>query len=193
MGLFGYLFCVKQRKEFYNKKQELYKTIRDKNAELESLVKEHRDLKQKFKKLKSLITRYSSDSTYSFQKTDKDVDVVVLVTEVNNMKFDIRVFNEADFSHWKIWLQSSRVNENDIYIWDIQGGDSKGHGSLLLQTLLKLAKEKKITKITGKLAYIDLKSHKEKLIHFYKKNGASVEIFIDKDGLEDGRIYWELD
>lgn len=74
-------------------------------------------------------------------------------------------------------------NDEQAYLEDIQCSPNQGHGSILLDELIKFCKYNKIKRITGTLAKVDLEDaydseHKSRLIHFYTKHG-----FIIRDNL----------
>lgn len=49
-----------------------------------------------------------------------------------------------------------------------------GYGSILLGELVSLAKDRKIHKIEGWLAAIDVDDHKERLFAYYEKFGFTI-------------------
>jgi hypothetical protein len=65
--------------------------------------------------------------------------------------------------------------KNIIFIGDISSEiEDKGYGSILMVSIIKIAKILKADAITGNLAETDSK-HFDKLEHFYKKHGFIVE------------------
>ena len=68
---------------------------------------------------------------------------------------------------------------------------SYGYGSILLNTLIKIAKARNINSITGWISKVD-SDHLERLVHFYKKHNFTVDLFEDKtDNLRIGTLEWK--
>lgn len=68
---------------------------------------------------------------------------------------------------------------------------NRGYGSILLGTLIDIAKEKKAKTITGWISRVD-NDHLERLVHFYKKH--NFEVTLDgnsKDSLKIGDLKWK--
>lgn len=71
--------------------------------------------------------------------------------------------------------EALRGNGQSIHIGDINHKMlNQGIGSHLLKYLDEIAIENGIKKITGWLSPLDLKSNREKLLHFYGKNGYQI-------------------
>lgn len=87
-------------------------------------------------------------------------------------------------------------NENftNISLADIEIEEhltSHGYGSILLNTLIKIAKERNINSIAGWISKVD-SDHLERLVHFYKKHNFTVDLFGDKrDNLRIGNLEWK--
>ncbi|MFS0749836.1 GNAT family N-acetyltransferase [Oceanobacillus sp. 1P07AA] len=67
-----------------------------------------------------------------------------------------------------------------------------GFGSILLSTLIEIAKNRKINSISGWISNVDI-DHIERLVHFYKKH--NFEVILDdnkKDILKIGILRWQL-
>lgn len=68
--------------------------------------------------------------------------------------------------------------------------ENQGLGSVLLTTLIDIAKEKNIYRITGSLSREDI-DHLDKLKYFYKKNNFEVNLYEDNRAVSDiGDIVW---
>lgn len=66
-----------------------------------------------------------------------------------------------------------------------------GYGSILLGTLIDIAKERKIKNITGWISRVDI-DHLERLAHFYKKHNFEVSLHENsKDSLKIGDLTWK--
>lgn len=69
-----------------------------------------------------------------------------------------------------------KFNRNSVYIQDmLPERISKGVGSRALEFIETIAVEYDKDKITGKLSGVDF-GHKDRLLHFYKKNGYTVNL-----------------
>lgn len=86
-------------------------------------------------------------------------------------------------------------SNSTILIGDIIHSDSlpcnQGYGSLMMNELLKYARECGYTHLYGNLSEVDL-DHKERLFHFYQKFGFEITIYPELQGNYFGRIDLEL-
>lgn len=78
--------------------------------------------------------------------------------------------------------ENEKTKEKYLYIHDIHISKSninKGYGSILLRCLLDdiYHKNESLKYIYGTLSKIDMDSHKDRLVNFYKKNGYTVNIY----------------
>ncbi|TFB24461.1 hypothetical protein E3U55_02905 [Filobacillus milosensis] len=97
---------------------------------------------------------------------------------------------EAAFrGDWDSCMQLEFKGENTIHISDIKGPEDKGYGSILMNHLKDLAKEKNYQYITGDLAKRDW-DHLDRLEHFYRKHSFYVDI--DPNN-QVGEIIWNGD
>ncbi|MCM3412821.1 MULTISPECIES: GNAT family N-acetyltransferase [Bacillaceae] len=82
----------------------------------------------------------------------------------------------------------------DISLADIEIEEylsNHGYGSILLSTLIEIAKKRNIDSITGWISSVDF-DHLERLVHFYKKH--NFEVILDensKDSLKIGDLKWK--
>lgn len=68
---------------------------------------------------------------------------------------------------------------------------SHGYGSILLNTLIKIAKERNINCITGWISKVD-SDHLERLVYFYKKHNFTVVLSENRnDNLKIGNLEWK--
>jgi GNAT superfamily N-acetyltransferase len=85
-------------------------------------------------------------------------------------------------------------NFNNISLADIEIEEylsNHGYGSILLSTLIEIAKKRKINSITGWISSVD-SDHTERLVHFYKKHNFEVILNEDsRDSLKIGDLKWK--
>ncbi|MEW4286187.1 GNAT family N-acetyltransferase [Priestia koreensis] len=85
-------------------------------------------------------------------------------------------------------------NFTDISLADIEIEEylsSNGYGSLLLSTLIKIAKQRNINSINGWISSVD-SNHLERIVHFYKKH--NFEVYLNKNSsnsLKIGDLVWK--
>ena len=70
-------------------------------------------------------------------------------------------------------------NDRSLEPWNYTKFINKGYGTLMMNELLKFAKENNYEKITGNISDVDNNTewdphHRERLIHFYKKFGFKI-------------------
>ena len=70
-------------------------------------------------------------------------------------------------------------NDRSLEPWNYTKFINKGYGTLMMNELLKFAKENNYKKITGNISDVDNNTewdphHRERLIHFYKKFGFKI-------------------
>ena len=80
-----------------------------------------------------------------------------------------------------------------ISLEDIEMEDSlvnQGFGSILLTTLIDIAKKRNVNRITGEIARVDI-GHIERLVHFYEKHNFEVILCSDSaDVYKIGDLVW---
>lgn len=92
----------------------------------------------------------------------------------------LRAFFDEDFTN--ISLADIEIKEHLT---------SLGYGSILLNTLIKIAQERNVNSITGWISKVD-SDHLERLVHFYKKHKFIVDLSDDKkDNLRIGSLEWK--
>lgn len=98
-------------------------------------------------------------------------------------------------------INTMRIRNKDdesiecIYIEDIRISHiNQGHGTELLQRLIKHCKDNHIDFIYGNLSKFDYEDHQERLVKFYIKNGFEVLIFpkISNNGIDVGQIKYDV-
>lgn len=74
-----------------------------------------------------------------------------------------------------------KLKNDEVYLSDIlvPKGDNRGFGSILLETLILVARKNKIKEISGELFYDD-DEHKEIQVNFYQKFGFEVNLVTNK-------------
>ena len=107
--------------------------------------------------------------------------------EIFNVSLIIK--NKTYYNSMKCTLdqESKTILIGDIYIkndrslepWNYTKFINKGYGSLMMDELLKFAKENNYKKITGNISDVANNTewdphHRERLIHFYKKFGFKI-------------------
>lgn len=82
-------------------------------------------------------------------------------------------------------LKATVRNEHIIVIGDIKPAvNNKGHGTQMLQLLIKYAKKHKYQKVTGWISGVDLE-HIDRLKHFYGKFGFSIKKYRGEDPIRE--------
>lgn len=82
-----------------------------------------------------------------------------------------------------------------ILIGDIEHSDSlpynQGYGTLMMNELIKYAREHGYTHLYGNLSEVD-NDHRDRLFYFYQKFGFEITIYPEPQGLMFGRIDLDL-
>lgn len=109
------------------------------------------------------------------------VGIRIITTKgVHHPDLVLRAFFDEDFTN--ISLADIDIKEHLT---------SHGYGSILLNTLIKIAQERNTNSITGWISKVD-SDHLERLVHFYKKHKFTVDLFDDKnDNLRIGNLEWK--
>ena len=88
-------------------------------------------------------------------------------------------------------IQCVIESNSDILIGDIQHDKdtdyNRGYGSLMMKRLLSYASENQFSYIHGNLSEVDL-DHEERLHHFYRKFGFTVNEYSELQGSYYGNI-----
>ena len=161
---------------------------------LESEIQSYRKINAGMKKI---IEREKQDVCKLAFDKDQNPVIIAISNYKNSYLGDevimLRVLcPTSDRRHELLINASIHYNDSKLFIEDIQGGYDKGYGTAAMQEIIHIAKQKNLQKIAGKLTNGDLKDHKERLIHFYKKFGFSVTITIEENDTLGGKIVLEL-
>lgn len=84
--------------------------------------------------------------------------------------------------HEYIQLKAKQIDDSTLLLMDIEifgKNINKGYGTILVQELVNLAKEMKVSKVVGNISPIDWK-HIARLQHFYEKLGFLVTLKDEK-------------
>lgn len=168
-------FLLKKRiLEFNELKKELYSEIREEKEKNRKLKRDLDVLIRKHKRINYLLNDrvYKKRSKIFIDKTKKGVEVLVVVNEegIEIEIFDLETKYYAENRSMVLWANRNVIDEEAFFIKDIQGGNSLGHGELILKYLFEIAKKNKILKIGGRVSSGDF-DHIERLKYFYKKMG----------------------
>lgn len=131
-----------------------------------------------------LNNRVDEKSKSHFATTKKGISVLVAV---KYFPFEIELFDietAHEFTGRSLVLWASQ-RDDALFIQDIQGGKSFGHGELAMSYLIDYAKVNSYKFITGELALCDIETHKERLYAFYTKFGFEIDF---GDGTNFGMI-----
>lgn len=174
------------RKEF--EKSLKYQNIFISNSnkyyrELEISKRRNKQLNNKILRIEYLLNhRCKKNSTITYEKTKKGIDVIVAMVEKESKnEIEIEFFDlESDFyaSNRSLVLWCKR-REKEYFINDIQGGNGNGHGEIAMNKLFDLAKRENITRISGELVPKDF-DHRDRQIAFYQKMGFKITLSDDK-------------
>lgn len=131
--------------------------------------------------------------------TDKDGNKILLYFEGDNDYFSIAAYNYRSFKYLMKLTGIVEKKENKVKIADILPPDydkkerknfNKGIGSEILKFMDELMPYyyKDIHIIYGDLSDVDL-GHRDRQIHFYKKNGFEIDLFHNDWGKIEKSIY----
>jgi hypothetical protein len=106
--------------------------------------------------------------------TSKEVPVILsFIKWENTRKIDIRIYdiNVSNVYEGHSLLLNAIIRDDEtIYIEDILGGKSKGHGKLAMQRLFEFAKKNHFKIVRGIISQGD-KNHHDRLKFFYESLG----------------------
>jgi hypothetical protein len=97
--------------------------------------------------------------SFSYPKTIKKIDIAIYDIDTSNL-----------FKGHSLILYAQIIDKEMIFIEDILGGESKGHGKLAMLTLIEFAQENHFKIIRGKIKQND-KNHHDRLKFFYESLG----------------------
>ena len=141
-------------------------------------------------RFKQIIVEENNDSDIVNQfvlhiRADRSLDIELLDEDNKYLGCinTVRIKNKDDESIECIYIEDIRI----VHI-------NQGHGTELLQRLIKHCKDNHIDFIYGNLSKFDYKDHQERLVHFYIKNGFEVLIFpkISNNGIDVGQIKYDM-
>lgn len=189
---FFFIIMVKKIARFILKK-ELEENLKYQNIfisnsnkyykELEISERSNKQLNNKILRVEYLLNhRCKKNSTITYEKTKKGIEVVVAMIEKESKnEIEMEFFDlESDFyaSNRSLVLWCKR-REKEYFISDIQGGNGNGHGEIAMNKLFDLAKKENITRISGELVPKDF-NHRDRQIAFYQKMGFEITLSDDK-------------
>lgn len=126
--------------------------------------------------------RCKKNSTITYEKTKKGIEVIVAMIEKESKnEIEIEFFDlESDFyvSNRALVLWCKRRG-NEYFISDIQGGNGNGHGEIAMNKLFDLAQKERVIRISGELVPKDF-DHRDRQVAFYQKMGFKVTLSDDK-------------
>ncbi|TPG66443.1 hypothetical protein [Hymenobacter nivis] len=177
MSVFSFLFQKERRKNESEKatlRQQLYQA-REENI---SLGQKIAALEAKQKRIEYLLShRVKPNACCVVERTAKGVEVLSVVGAFDGSgQVEIEIFDlvaPTCSANRQLVLWAKKEPNASLYIQDIQGGASKGHGELAVNYLLILAKKEAVETIHGAISSVDL-GHFDRLQAFYKKMGFEI-------------------
>lgn len=156
-------------KKLKEKNKKLSDKLCDINMENEDLKNQIDTFKNRLKRVEYLLkNRVNKNARCLLERTKKKVNILVAMT-IN--EYEIEIF-DIDDSHTCSSRRSMVFwgvkNEDDLFIKDIQGGKSKGHGEIGMKHLIDMAEKLSIKRITGQLYSVD-DENKRRQFNFFKK------------------------
>lgn len=183
------LLFKKRIKENESKLQDLYTKLRNIKLENKKLRESLDFEKKRFERIKWLLNnRVENNAKCLIEQTKKGLNILT-AENIDNENYQIEIFdidNVDTISRRSLILYASN-KEGEIFIDDIQGGSSNGHGEVAMKHLIEFAKKENKGKITGNLSYVDL-DHKDRLIVFYEKMGFNVNYESDGNGTLEKKL-----
>ena len=165
----------------------LYKRATKRLRELESVDIKNKLLMKCIKSANEIVER-----EYVFlgiEKTKLDQLVLVYMMDLGD---SIDIYVACPYSGHKMvqLFADLKANEKRMFIADIQCAEddtSRGYGSVALNHLIRIAKTKRISRISGQISSTDWE-HVDRLKYFYGKHGFRV---ILNEATKSGRILWD--
>lgn len=121
---------------------------------------------------------------YELCHTYKEEEVFLAYNFGARIEIDLYRLDTHLFDGFAMMLYASRSGKDEIFVHDITGKRLQGYGTLIIQKLIAFAKKEKINKIYGDFYSLDLSNHKDLLLHFYSKFGATCSLNSAQDGGE---------
>lgn len=165
----------------YKGYKERYERLQKRNWDLEDQLKAISDCNINKEKLIQLLNQFILDKSEILLSIQADKDgiynlVALRESEGSNL-FEIKIYNAQRGLHSPVCILAPEyTSTNNIFIEDFTGTPNHGLGSMAMEALIKLAKEKKINSIKGKITYGDYVDHIDRLTHFYTKHGFHISL-----------------
>lgn len=183
MILFNFLF-KKERQKNEKEKEALRQQLYQAREGNKSLEREMTLLEAKQKRIEYLLNqRIKQKARCMLERTAKGVEVMSAIGAFDySGQVEIEIFDLVTpvySANRQLVLWAREEMDDSLYIQDIQGGASKGHGALAMNYLLEIAAKKSIKRIHGELSPVD-SGHLGRLLAFYKK--MKFEIVANENG-----------
>jgi GNAT superfamily N-acetyltransferase len=162
--MLDFLFDFKQHR---NKRQYSKTKIKNLDAELKMETKKIEEDPEKF--ILNVIHKNGEHIIVYRTIFDQDEKFGLFFIE-------LKVIHKKGIVLNRIRLSANYTSEETIELGDIEvfgENEGRGYGSILLDSLINLAKDNSIKIISGWISYAD-KNHFDKLDYFYKKHGFNV-------------------
>lgn len=154
----------------------LRKEIVELKCEIKHLESSSNFERNKIRRLQYLVNRFGGCSyDIKVDQTSKGVNVLVVV---NPEEFEAQVFDldSREYNQPRVLvLWATRTIDHSVFIDDIQGGSSRGHGTLAMERLLSSATQWGSTRVFGRLSPVDF-NHIDRLVAFYKKFEFDIDL-----------------
>ncbi|PFZ06003.1 hypothetical protein [Bacillus pseudomycoides] len=142
-------------------------------------------LKKTYDIPKEIFSKYPQAEIIGIEKNKKNDEVFVFRAPIGR-SFEIKLYVRRFNDNYQIptlfaTLRNNSHQETD-YIWIgniTSPKENIGNGSITMKYLIKMAKEMKVSHISGRLSPED-RDHFDKLEHFYKKFGFEVKFNTDR-------------
>lgn len=151
----------------------LEKDFKSKNIELQEDIQ----IYMRYKDVDNLLY-YVEKEKYSYKDYENDITQEEVTDKLGNRMILLNILDKE--RNGTIYAYSERGKEgtffyqlmkDELYIVDMcPNKHSQGVGSKVLELMEKTARKYNIKELTGMLSSVDF-GHKERLFHFYKKNG----------------------
>ncbi|MEW4282123.1 hypothetical protein [Priestia koreensis] len=158
-------------------------------------VREPEEIKEEFEKLEFQLFRMQEN----MKEIAKDAEIVgidqtkddkwVIVSAVDDGNICKLMVNDCERAYrgtWDFSILAQYKEEDTIHIGDIKGPANQGYGSICMNFLKEIARDKNIPFITGDIAKRDW-DHVDRLVHFYSKHDFNVTVDYDE---KSGEIEW---
>jgi len=118
----------------------------------------------------------------------RDEQLVIIYADKKADTFQLMLHDcQSPFrGNWHSAIQAEFKGEDTLHIADIKGEQNKGYGSVLMDHLKEMARDKNIQYITGDIVARDF-DHVDRLTYFYSKHDFDVKVDHEE---QSGRIVW---